>query len=232
MNYDRPELLDQLAAAYALGSLRGRARARFERLCSTLPAALAARMHWEDRLLPLALAAPPAAPRAESWSAIRSRLAALDGAHAARPPRSLWRWAVAASVVAVVLLAGRLTIWKAPEWQLLAELAPANSATQWRVERTADSSQIAIRTVGPVTAAAATSFELWVLPGGGANPVSLGIMPTTGAAERKLTQQQRTQLRMSMQVAVSVEPAGGSPSGLPTGPVIIVAPIVAARSTA
>jgi anti-sigma-K factor RskA len=189
-------------------------------------------MRWEDRLLPLALAMPPAAPRANSWSAIRNRLEAPDNYQSARPLRSLWRWAAAASVVAVLLLAGRLTIWKAPEWQLLAELAPANTATQWRVERTADSSQIAIRAVGPVTATASTSFELWALPGGGANPISLGIMPTTGAAERTLTPQQRAQLLMSMQLAVSVEPAGGSPTGLPTGPVIIVAPVVAARSTA
>jgi anti-sigma-K factor RskA len=34
---------------------------------------------------------------------------------------------------------------------------------------------------------------------------------------------QRALLRAARQVAVSVEPAGGSPTGLPTGPVIIVA---------
>jgi anti-sigma-K factor RskA len=34
MKYERPELLDRLAADYVLGLLRNRARARFERLCT------------------------------------------------------------------------------------------------------------------------------------------------------------------------------------------------------
>jgi anti-sigma-K factor RskA len=53
MNYDRPPLLDRVAAEYVLGFLHYRARARFDRLCERLTPALTARMGWEDRLLPL-----------------------------------------------------------------------------------------------------------------------------------------------------------------------------------
>ena len=59
------------------------------------------------------------------------------------------------------------------------------------------------------------------------NPVSLGLMPLRGDAERALTPRQRELLLSAMNVAVSLEPAGGSPTGLPTGPVVIVAPIAA-----
>jgi anti-sigma-K factor RskA len=74
-----------------------------------------------------------------------------------------------------------------------------------------------------VTLSQAQSYELWVLPKGGGNPVSLGLLPREGRLERELSSAQRALLLAAGQVAVSVEPAGGSPTGLPTGPVVIVA---------
>jgi anti-sigma-K factor RskA len=233
MNYERPEVLNQLAATHVLGLLRGRARARFERLCATRPQFLAARQRWEDHFLPLALTLAPVAPSADHWPAIERRIkraGGLPSAGASRGPRrSARRWwpvAAAASVIAVALLIGKLTIWSEPEWRAMAVLAQTNATPLWRVERTADSRRLVIRTVGSVQIAAARSYELWALPGGGAHPVSLGLLPVQGNIERALTAEQRRWLQKAMQVAVSVEPAGGSPTGLPTGPVIIVAPIV------
>jgi anti-sigma-K factor RskA len=51
-------------------------------------------------------------------------------------------------------------------------------------------------------------------------------MPRQGKLERRLTPAQRALLAAARQVAVSVEPAGGSPTGQPTGPVIIIAAVV------
>ena len=84
-----------------------------------------------------------------------------------------------------------------------------------------------MHTHGLVNLAANHSYELWVLPADGGNPVSLGLMPTKGDAERTLNAQQRELLLTARNIAVSLEPAGGSPTGLPTGPVVIVAPIAA-----
>jgi anti-sigma-K factor RskA len=219
MNYDRLELLDRLGAAYALGVLRHRARARFERLCASVPKALAARHRWEDRLLPLALELLPVAPKADRWPQIQRGIAGAT----ARLRVRWWQAAVAASLVAVALLVGKLTIWSEPAWQVIAVLAQSNAAPLWRLERSADSARINIRTVGTLTLSRAQSYELWVLPRGGGNPVSLGLLPREGRLERELSSAQRALLRAARQVAVSVEPAGGSPTGLPTGPVIIVA---------
>ena len=235
MNYTRPELLDRLAAEYVVGLLRDRARARFERLCGELTLALTARQHWEDRLLPLSLELAPVAPSADRWSRIERAVASMDGGRAAprvvaRPAgRRWWLAAAAASLVAVALVVGRLTIWSEPTWQPVAVLAPANAAPLWRLERSVDGTQIHIRALGTVTLGAARSYELWILPGGGGRPVSLGLLPRQGKVARRLTATQRTLLLAAPQVAVSVEPAGGSPTGLPTGPVVIVAPI--ARAT-
>jgi anti-sigma-K factor RskA len=235
MNYNRPELLDQLAAQYVLGLLRYRARARFERLCGELTPAVSARQRWEDRLLPLSLELAPVAPDANRWSQILRAIASeADDSTAplVTAPRAGRRWwlaAAAASLVAVALLVGKLTIWSEPTWKPIAVLAPANAAPLWRLERSVDAGQINIRTLGTVTLTAAKSYELWILPSGGGHPVSLGLLPRQGKLERRLTATQRTLLLAAPQVAVSIEPAGGSPTGLPTGPVVIVAPI--ARTT-
>jgi anti-sigma-K factor RskA len=229
MNYERTPLLEALAAKYAVGSMRGAARARFERLCAALPAAQAARQRWEDRLLPLALTGREVSPRADSWPAIARRLAESRSGTVRTPIRVRgWRWAAVAAIVAVVVLIGRYALWQQPEWQLVATLAPANAAAQWRVERTADAHQIVIRTLQNVPAEPGRSFELWALPTGAGKPVSLGLIPPSGDAERSLTDAQRAMLLAAANLAVSVEPAGGSPTGLPTGPVIIVAPVARA----
>jgi len=70
-----------------------------------------------------------------------------------------------------------------------------------------------------------------VLPAPGVNngqPVSLGLLPAQGAERRALTAAQRAALVGAKQLAVSLEPAGGSPTGLPTGPVLHVASLAPA----
>lgn len=62
MNDLHPELIDELAAHYVLGTLRGRARRRFERLLAASPQALRQVGVWEARLAPVALGLDPIAP--------------------------------------------------------------------------------------------------------------------------------------------------------------------------
>lgn len=75
MNYNRPELLDKLASEYVLGTLRGRARRRFEKLLLSLPAARAAAGEWERRLARLAEPVAAVPPPEHVWRAIDARIA-------------------------------------------------------------------------------------------------------------------------------------------------------------
>jgi anti-sigma-K factor RskA len=54
--------------------------------------------------------------------------------------------------------------------------------------------------------------------------VSLGVLPHTGEHRRALTPAQRAALATSKQIAVSLEPEGGSPTGTPTE-VLFAAPL-------
>src|SRR2546430_14494471 len=67
MNYLLPERLERLAREYALGTLAGPARRRFERLLRQTPAALRAVGAWQERLARLAGAVPSMQPSESVW---------------------------------------------------------------------------------------------------------------------------------------------------------------------
>ena len=101
MNYDRPELLDRLAAEYVFGTLTGGARRRFERLQRTLPGAVSPCGEWEARLMPLSAPVPPVMPSPLVWNAIDRR----TGGAAPVRTRSWWSWWQPAAALAFGVVA-------------------------------------------------------------------------------------------------------------------------------
>lgn len=69
-----PDLLDRLAAAYALGTLRGGARRRFETLARRSPAVRGAGLAWQERFASLTELQPQTAPDANVWKRIENLL--------------------------------------------------------------------------------------------------------------------------------------------------------------
>src|SRR5687767_535788 len=91
-------LVDRLAAEYVLGTLRGRARRRFERwLLSPQVGALV--KAWEDRLAGLEPQLEPVTPPAQVWRGIENKLALR---RLKRQPAMRWM-AIAASLVFFVV---------------------------------------------------------------------------------------------------------------------------------
>ena len=105
----------------------------------------------------------------------------------------------------------------------------AADAVYWNVELLGDREELRVNVRDPRVWERGKTYELWVLPTkeGGA-PVSLGLLPRSGEARRVLSAAQRAALAGASQLAVSIEPDGGSPTGLPTGPVVHVVPLVPA----
>ncbi|TCN36255.1 anti-sigma factor domain-containing protein [Sinorhizobium americanum] len=61
------------------------------------------------------------------------------------------------------------------------------------------------------------SLEFWLLSGD--DPaISLGVLPQSGEGEFRVPPAMRTKVAEGSTLAVSLEPRGGSPSGLPSGP--------------
>ncbi len=135
MNYDNPELLEQVAAEYVLGTLRGAARSRFARLCERLPAAQAARARWEDRLATLALRLEPVEPGARIWQGIVAQITAAKVTPIAsrRRPRLWIPLAAAAALLGIAVWLGPRLL--SPATQVIAVLGADLQHPQWRIER-------------------------------------------------------------------------------------------------
>jgi len=90
MNYLLPERFDRLAREYALGTLAGPARRRFERLLRQAPAAMRAVGAWQERLGGLAGAVPSMQPSESVWRGLEERLFASARAAPRGPLQWLW----------------------------------------------------------------------------------------------------------------------------------------------
>ncbi|MGH8516907.1 MAG: anti-sigma factor [Panacagrimonas sp.] len=122
MRYDdNPELLRQLAAEYAIGTLRGAARRRFEDVLDTSEEARLQRDFWEQRLAEFGQILRPVSPPTEARSELlrRATLTAVAPApwvrrSTRRRRRALWAYAAgfatAASLVLAFLLGQRWTL--------------------------------------------------------------------------------------------------------------------------
>ncbi|HKE94769.1 MAG TPA: anti-sigma factor [Povalibacter sp.] len=221
MNYGRPELLEELAGQYVLGTLRGAARRRFERYYRSDPAALQAVQRWEDRLLDLTVAVTPIQPSDLVWQRIRSRV------RGERRTSGITRLALAASIAALAVAIGWWNLLGPGSSQLVATVADQQHTEVWRIEAPRSRQELRVDATGRFAFDSTRSYELWALPGPGVAPVSLGLMPQGGRGTLRLTEAQRLALAQSKQVAVSLEPPGGSPTGAPTGPILFVADVSA-----
>jgi anti-sigma-K factor RskA len=85
-------------------------------------------------------------------------------------------------------------------------------------------STLSIRTLDPAIHVSDASLELWALPKGG-KPRSLGVVNGAKAVLR-LTSSADQSLSDVPILAVSLEPKGGSRTGLPTGPMLYSGPCV------
>jgi anti-sigma-K factor RskA len=82
-----------------------------------------------------------------------------------------------------------------------------------------DPNSAALRLTAASLVEADRSAELWVIAGDGV-PHSLGLLKTSGASSIAVGRDNRARLAPGAVLAVSIEPIGGSPTGLPTGPVV------------
>jgi anti-sigma-K factor RskA len=218
---DRRDRLELLAAEYALGTLSPRARRHLAAIARRNATVGEALRDWEFRLASLGAAVPPVNPPPRVWNGIVGRLGLIASPDREAPWWSklrLWRGLALASTVAAValgvaLVAGRIEPTGPSLVVVLAgpDARPALIATAAPGERV-----LTFKAVAPVQVAADRALELWALPTGAA-PRSLGLLPSTGSGRLALP---AAALETIPALAVSLEPAGGSPTGAPTGPVL------------
>jgi anti-sigma-K factor RskA len=227
MKYQGEQLRTLLSGEYVLGVLTGAARRRFERLLMDHAELRAAVLAWEQRFAVLALRLKPVAPPDYLWWRIMGRV--RRETHGSRVERrnTFWRmWAVAATLVLAVVLISR-NYFPRPEMKPaeVAVVSDAQGKPLWLISVHPEAKRIDMKALADRTPPPGKSYELWMLPGSGA-PVPMGLMNPTGVASEQVSEQTLTALAAAKGLAISLEPAGGSPTGQPTGPVLWTANIV------
>jgi anti-sigma-K factor RskA len=122
-------------------------------------------------------------------------------------------WLTGGLVAAVLALASIATL-APPRPELVASLATADNRLAYRVTHFGEMLQIT--RVAGVPAVTGQVHELWIIAPN-ANPVSLGLLEDKPLVITYPTPP------AGFTFAVSIEPEGGSPTGQPTGPVILTA---------
>ena len=237
----KTELTDRLASEYVLGTLRGKARLRFQAWMREDAAIRRSVAEWEERLAPLAIAVEEVRPPKRVWrnieSQVRSSTRTASIASTSRPrfwdSLGFWRgWGLIATGLAAVLIANQVLVRQidtipAPTASIpgsfVATLDDARGNVAFVLYAAAGSNELRIKPVAPNEPGADRSYELWGLTGKqGEAPKSLGVIPAGALPVIKLTANAERSLADFPKLAISLEPAGGSKTGLPTGPVLFV----------
>ena len=215
---------DMVAAEYVLGVLPADERRAAARRIEAEPDFARLVDAWEVRLSPIAEAyaetEPPASVKAaldrrlfagETWTAGSSWWSSL----------AFWRGLAAVSLAALALFIAIPLLSPPvgePTKRYVASLAPNASDVHYFVVYDARNQDVGL---SHVTGARpeGRDFEVWVIQGDNP-PQSLGVIPEGQSVHLAVSDAVRDKIGAGAVFAISLEPAGGSPTGQPTGPVV------------
>jgi anti-sigma-K factor RskA len=226
---------DLLAAEYVLRLLDGEERMEAQRRLGSDPAFAHSVAAWEERFAPLLAAVPAVQPPEHVWTALEATIASPTGEGegnviALRRRLKVWRGyslattAVAASLALVLAYQTSRPPAVAPAPSpaeaatFVASLASDDNPARLVVSYEA-STQSLVVAPAVLDPAAGHDHQLWLIPAGG-TPQSLGLVNARQPQRLVIPLKLLRELGENASVALSVEPTGGSPTGLPTGPVI------------
>ena len=241
-------LTGNLADVYVLGLLEASEAAEVERRMdgdADLAAAVGAS---RDRFLELDLAVPPAVARPAMWEAIERRIAEPgqgDGALSSAAPQAAaagdggdrkrsWgnandnaavrRWravslaAIAASVIVVAGASALVWMTPEPQPQVVAILAGASGEPLAVLEDFGDS-RARLTPLTMFDVPNGRTMQVWTLPSKERGPVSLGLLGQS--VRQTLSGPALPPPHVDQLYEITLEPAGGSPTGRPTGPILV-----------
>ncbi len=237
MNSPEDEELDLLAGEYVIGTLSEPQRRMVEAIYQQDASFRQRVVAWQTRLAPLDTTATPIKPAAHNWPSIAGRLkfagygpVQSDNLYTdpqTQPRGNVWQvltgFATAAALLLGVLLWDKV-VNVPPELPVVAEYSAVSVVTDdtnaalWLVDSQVDTSTLRITALSPPEPNTEESYQLWLVLDNDAGVSSLGLLELTeGQTDIRTV---NATLADGIAFAVSREPAGGSPSAVPTGPVL------------
>jgi anti-sigma-K factor RskA len=133
-----------------------------------------------------------------------------------------WRAAAAGAMALAASLAFVLVTRAPPRPGQFAMVLPHRPGEGGWLVQVSDHGEIHVRASGALSRALDKDYELWALAEGSDRPLPLGLIPVTASTVIKANRLPTKKY----QLLVSLEPKGGSPTGLPTGPVMYAGDVV------
>lgn len=218
------------AAELAIGLLAGEEHVRARSRAIIDPAFAQEVEWWQQRLAPFYAQVAEESPPPYLRERIASRLDVPMMQE--RRGTSSWRLvgfggalgALAASIIAWMMSANMLAPTVSPPQSviasrpLVASLLPTDETKEAPVVVLLERDTRRLSLSAKIQAPDARDVQLWLIRAG-ATPISLGVLSATSNKSLRL---QRTDLPdVGDALAASIEPLGGSPTGKPTGPVVL-----------
>src|SRR6267378_1731810 len=235
MNYLLPERLERLSREYALGTLAGPARRRFERVLRQAPAAVRAVGAWQERLSGLAAAVPPMQPSESVWRRLEERLFAAPRV-APRGPLQ-WLWGVLSvralgGVLAGVFLCVALLrfqpglIGMEPESDVLPQsyvglLIDAAGKPAVLASSKRHGKLMTVKLLQPMVIPIGSVAQLWALPRDGSAAFPVGVVPGSGTGAVALADTSEKLFFDVSRLAVSIEAAPAKAGDKPSGDFVL-----------
>jgi anti-sigma-K factor RskA len=212
---------EALAAEYVLRLLDADAEQAFEARLLAEPDLRAHVQFWEAELATLATNIPEETPS----SSVRAKLVAELSGEQAKPKRG-WGWSgltfPALAAVAVAAFLAFSPMLRAPTFDptLHATLISQDGVLHIEAGYAPDGNLFKVipEQGSPDTG---RDFELWVIGAEAQAPVSLGVIPADRESLFEITPEIAALIDGGT-LAVSDEPAGGSPTGTPTGAILAI----------
>lgn len=229
MNYAKETLCNALAAEYVLGTLKGKARQRYETLMMENQTIRETTWLWEQHLNGMGEGLKPVQPPPSVWNNIQQKLgwvAQADNVVTLKPEKSNnkhWQVLAGLSTAAVLLIVLLMPLTQPtvePNISSVAVVTDQAHQPLWLIELS--DNHIFTRATSNLVAQQNKDYELWMVPDDGSAPVSLGLLPKSGDVQ--LVRPSQLTLAGVSALAVSLEPLGGSPSGSPTE-VLYISPL-------
>ena len=230
MTYDRKDI-PAIADEYVMGLLDPAEASALEREMERDPELRSAVAASRDRFLPLDTSIEPVAVSEDLWKRIDEALTSQAAIVAPTPVpqsqsdrpandnRNGWRLTAIGAIAATILLAIGLSVslLRTTEPLVVAVLIDEAGEVQAVVEDFG-SERAVVRLLADFNVPAQKTIQVWTLPSREMGPVSLGLLDGVHSARLDgpaLPTPQGGQL-----YEITLEQAGGSPTGRPTGPVL------------
>jgi anti-sigma-K factor RskA len=218
MRYDNRELRELLAAEYVLGTLKGRARQRFEGLMGASPELRKEVRDWEERLNRLAESAPPIAPPPQAWDALRDRLFPEPAPAPWYERLGFWRGlSLGGGMLAAVLAAFLIVERPGESPNYVVMIHNTNEQPVWMVSTSTDMGRLYVKNLKAMNMPKDVQCLLWVKSehGGGLFPV--GVLPDEGD-DAVLEIDEKIRNMLPGKLLVSVEHSSNTPPDEPESP--------------